>query len=482
MVLSSDLFPHDEQEFASLHFGACDLGDARRTRLLVSFAGSVARSPGSSIPALCGGRSAGFNAVYDLLKADWATPEALQDAHTTLVRRDIAGRAGSTVLVIDDGSDLSWSGNAPVDGLGQVSNGKDPGLQGFHVHTALAVSWPAEDPGDGRRPPLELLGIAAQLFHVRPHRAPAKAGVKKKKVRRGPEGRLWRQAGERIGPAPRGVRLVRVGDRGGDMFEFLDSCRGLGHGFIVRASQNRRLATGDGSKKYLLDEARAAAPLEGEITIELRARPGEGARTARLRASVAPLTVAVPKRLARKEGPEPAAVTVVRLHEPRPAEGAEPLEWILLCDGAVTTFAQAAETARMYAARWFIEEYHKGLKTGMKIESLQLGHGKRLMAAAAVMAIVALRLLAMREQARARPDAPAGETGLAADELEVLEALTGRQIRTCREAVRAMASLGGFAGRKCDKEPGWQTLHKGHQLLQANVNGFRLAEHRRSQE
>ena len=53
-----------------------------------------------------------------------------------------------------------------------------------------------------------------------------------------------------------------------------------------------------------------------------------------------------------------------------------------------------------YATRWIIEEYHKAIKTGLGAERLQLESAERLFAAIAIMSVVALRLIALRERLR----------------------------------------------------------------------------------
>src|SRR5215510_1758397 len=76
------------------------------------------------------------------------------------------------------------------------------------------------------------------------------------------------------------------------------------------------------------------------------------------------------------------------------------LEWILLCDAEVVDFAQARECALQYSTRWVIEEYHKAIKTGLGAERLQLESAERLFAAVAIMSVVALRLIELRERLR----------------------------------------------------------------------------------
>ena len=47
---------------------------------------------------------------------------------------------------------------------------------------------------------------------------------------------------------------------------------------------------------------------------------------------------------------------------------------------------------------------------------------------------------------------------------------------TLREAVRMIASLGGFLGRKSDKEPGTTTLWRGLQRLDDMVSFYRITK------
>ena len=46
---------------------------------------------------------------------------------------------------------------------------------------------------------------------------------------------------------------------------------------------------------------------------------------------------------------------------------------------------------------------------------------------------------------------------------------------TVYEFFRELAKLGGFLGRKCDGEPGWQTVWHGYQKLHMLLDGMRLA-------
>jgi hypothetical protein len=348
---------------------------------------------------------------------------------------------------------------------------------GFLLHSVLAVAWPAAEPAGaepaGRRPPVVVAGLADQQVEVR---TPRPVGTPPPEPE---QPNVWVRASHRLGSAPAdpAVRWVRVADREADIYEYLCSCRELDHGFVVRATQDRVVWTGAGpaTRDHLMAAARAVAPL-ASLELELRRRGAVPARRARLRVGARPLRIVRSSKLRASSGlPATLAVTVVRVWEAAAPPKVKPLEWILVCDRPVTTPAQAVERVLQYAGRWLIEEFHKGLKTGLGAERLQQEEGHRLIAAVAVMSVVALRLLDLRERMRLMPEAAAEESGLSRCELDVLSRAVGRPLRTVREVGLAVGRLGGHLNRQSDGSPGWQTLWHGMTRLGLLVQGYCLA-------
>ena len=56
--------------------------------------------------------------------------------------------------------------------------------------------------------------------------------------------------------------------------------------------------------------------------------------------------------------------------ELNPPAGQEPVEWILLTSLPAETFAQARRIIRAYTLRWKIEEFHRILKSGCRVERI----------------------------------------------------------------------------------------------------------------
>ncbi|MBI3302392.1 MAG: VCBS repeat-containing protein [Deltaproteobacteria bacterium] len=77
-------------------------------------------------------------AAYTLFRRPGATPDTLQASHREAVRAELqqAGR----YLLLEDTTEMSWSGQQPIVGLGPIGSG-DRRAQGFLLHSVLAVRW-----------------------------------------------------------------------------------------------------------------------------------------------------------------------------------------------------------------------------------------------------------------------------------------------------------------------------------------------------
>ena len=94
-----------------------------------------------------------------------------------------------------------------------------------------------------------------------------------------------------------------------------------------------------------------------------------------------------------------------------------------------------------------------------------------------VLAVVAVRLLQLKQQARVNPDRPA--VGCAPQgHVQVLAVYLKRPVEgwTVREFWREVARRGGFLARKSDGDPGGQTVWRGWQKLDLLTIGAGLAE------
>jgi hypothetical protein len=147
---------------------------------------------------------------------------------------------------------------------------------------------------------------------------------------------------------------------------------------------------------------------------------------------------------------------------------AQPLHWVLLTSLPCESWAAVQRVLGRYVARWWIEEYHKALKSGTGVEQSQLERGYRLEALIAVLAVVAVRLLSTKLLARSQPDGVDAVEGFGAEALAILEKKVGlpKGGWTNQSVLVATARLGGFLARRGDGMPGWQTIWRGwHRLM-----------------
>ncbi|MGB1110001.1 MAG: IS4 family transposase, partial [Gammaproteobacteria bacterium] len=258
--------------------------------------------------------------------------------------------------------------------------------------------------------------------------------------------------------------VVSVGDREADLYELFMAATEQGDGahVLVRAERTRRMVQDHGK----LWEFMQSQPVAGIQYLGVPRRGKQAARTARMEVRFAPLTLQPPRR--KRELPSVGPLWAVWTREVGTPEGVKPLEWMLLSDMAVTDLAQACERLAWYAQRWQIEVYHRTLKSGCRIEERQLGQADRLEGCLAIDMVVAWRIFHLAKLGREVPEVPC--TVFFEDaQWKALHARVRQSIPaqppSLREAIRLVAGLGGFLGRKSDGEPGTQTLWRGLQRL-----------------
>src|SRR5262249_14861202 len=156
----------------------------------------------------------------------------------------------------------------------------------------------------------------------------------------------------------------------------------------------------------------------------------------------------------------------------------EPLEWILMTSVPVLTLEQAWERVDWYRARWIVEDYHQGLKTGCHIEERQLQTYEGLRRLLGLLSPMAVRLLLLRVASRLSPDRPAKET-MPEDVVRVVAYLANVSAvtLTTQQCWYTIAGQGGYLGRTGDGPPGWKTLWYGWFHVQTLLQGIRLASH-----
>lgn len=467
--------------WAQEQFGSVQLGDKRRTRRAVKVAEAMAKDPAGSIPR----QNVSWDQIkgaYRLFDSEQATFEAMLDPHWRRTRLSM-GEADSsgptltrTVLLLQDATTLDYTHRSDCGGLGRFGRGERwEGGQGLWLHNVLAVEPAGEDQ-------TKVLGLAWNKLWARQQPVRTKAATAKERRQGECESVRWIEAVHEIGSAPPGVKYVHVGDREADIYPLYEACRKQKVSFLVRVSKLNRCAVSghateplklaDRPKTNLLQVVESL-PTLGKHEVEVPPRHGRKGRRARCRLSGGPVTIYSSRQDSRTA--RPLCCWAVRVQEIDPPQGATPIDWVLLCDEPVTSRDDAIRLSGWYARRWLIEEYHKCLKTGCRVEDRQLEHADRLSPLIGMLCVLATRLLTLKTNARVTPDAPAIRhvPRQSVDTLaRMLKCDASRM--TLRTFTHEVAKLGGFIGRRSDGNPGFQTLWHGLQQLDLISYGIRL--------
>jgi hypothetical protein len=448
--MSTTLLPPGQ--WAQCEFGFAQLGDQRRNQRLVNIAEHLAASPGGTLPQAFPDW-AELKAAYRFFGQRGVSFERVLAPHLERTRQ--ACCQPGEYLLIEDTTLLDYSSHPHTEELGLIGDGG----RGFELHSALAVrieAWTLE-----QRPEGTVVGLFDQKCRS-PRHAPV-GETRQERLSRPRKSQTWAAGIKTAGRPPAVSRWIYVADRESDFYEPLQICQQHGVELVIRACQDRRLADQAGRLK----EALAQAPVLGQTTVAVRGRGSQAARQAVVAMRSVRVDLDGPWRPGGWQAPlrDIGAVEVIEIH---PAEGVkEPLHWILLTSLPCITWSQAQRVVGCYTARWWIEEYHKALKSGTGVEQSQLTQAGRLEPLIAVLAVVAVRLLSTKMLARSRPDSFEAAANFGSEMLALLVNKLGppKDGWTNRNLIRSLARLGGFIGRKQDGEPGWQTIWRGWQRL-----------------
>ncbi|NEP57769.1 MAG: IS4 family transposase [Symploca sp. SIO2G7] len=442
--------------WAAEELKTANLGDIRRNRRLVTIVEDLSAQPNASVTQAARDNAA-LQGIYEFWANRRVKASSILAAHRDSTLERVAGE--KIVLAVQDTTELNFGKRTKKQGLGSLSS---PDAKGLFVHSVFCVSS---------------LGVPLGVLHQ-------KVWARKKIKRTGGYADRMRSISEKESQRwleglkltqewiEQPVQVVTVADREADIYELFAEPRREGAEFLIRAHQGRGVKYSstdidiDG-----LHEAIGKTAVCGELTLELQRTPKRKPRTAQLTVRKASLYLQPPLHHPKRERLKPVRVNVILAQEENPPPGEKAISWLLVTTLEVSNFEQACQCLRWYSYRWLIERYHYTLKSGCRLEQLQLEKAEALERALATYAIVAWRLLWLTYEARCHPSVSV-EGVLSQPEWQVLYCyihqtpvppLVPPKLVDC---VRWIAQLGGFLGRKSDGEPGVKTLWLGLQRLE----------------
>ena len=427
------------------------LGDARRHKRLVRLVEDLAAQPNESVPQACGDWAA-TKAAYEFWKSPRIKPDDIRTAHQKSTVERV--KEHNVVLAIQDTTDLNFTHHPSKQGVGPISSQSK--VMGLKVHSVLGVS---------------ILGVPLGMLHQQVWtRNPQEVGKRHRRRQRqteDKESQRWLTALTATESAvPEELEVVTLADREADIYDLLAITRRERSHLLIRGTHNRRV----NHEAEYLHQAICQTPIVGELTIDVPRGDDRPTRQATLTIRFASLEIQPPRHHLKRLALEPVTVQVLLAQEENPPDDTTPISWLLLTTLPVNSFDEAVQYVRWYTYRWLIERYHFVLKSGCRLEHLQLETAERIERALATYSIVSWRLLWVTYEARQKSQAPC-DAVLATHEWQALyctihsSPIPPTTPPSLQQAVRWIAQLGGFLGRKHDGEPGVKTLWRGWQRL-----------------
>lgn len=451
-----------DSDWVEEEFATADFCDPRLTRRLVTVVRDFYAQPQSPITQACTGSPAKAKALYRFFRNPRISMKEVLHPHIESTVARI--QSHRVVLAVQDTTTLNYQGH-PAEGMGPIGTRTNRGT-GLILHDTMAFTV------DGT--PLGLLD--AQYWARDPEDMNKKARRKLLPIEQ-KESMKWLRSYRAVREAQElcpDTMLVSVGDRESDIYElFLEAAQSPGgpH-LLIRCEQSRNR----NAEEMNLWERVNQEPVTGFRMIRVPRQSSRPSRDARLEVRYASLTITPP----RGKDYAPVTMWMVYAKEAHCDPGVTPIEWMLLTTVAVESFEDACERLDWYSQRWGIEVYHRTLKSGCKIENRQFGFAEGLEGCLAIDMVVGWRIYHLAKLAREIPDVPCT---VFFEEAE-WKALHMFKYRTpsfpknppsLRDAVRMVASLGGFLGRKGDGEPGVTTTWRGLQRLDDITESFLIA-------
>ena len=221
----------------------------------------------------------------------------------------------------------------------------------------------------------------------------------------------------------------------------------------------------------------AAQPVVEHLLLTVPRRP-QAARDATLALRFCPVT-RCPPRHRQREGLPAVTRWAVQVQAVEPPTDVTPIAWLLLTTVAVETVDDAIERVQWDACRWGIEVWHRIVQSGCRIAERQWASGERVQRCLTLYRVIAWRIFYATMLARAVPDMPC----------RVLLDLDAWPAWSCaiqqcstppeeppslEQAVRWIAQLGGFVGRRRRDHPGTEPLWRGFQHLMDRTKMYRI--------
>jgi hypothetical protein len=450
-----------KESWAAIETRHMSLKDKRRNERVRMLLETITDSPESSISQACHGETAAIKGAYRLIGTTEIDAQDILEGHYQATVQRTYEHDGR-VIILSDGMDISFTNLKKTTGLGTLANSKKAlGIKTQNTYVFSEKFIP--------------LGLINQKYWVRNKE---EYGKKKDRIKlniKEKESYSWIDSIDQIEkklPLEKGY--VFIGDGAADIYDLFALKRRKNSDLLIHLVQNRKIK--DNSER--LFESLSNEPILGIITQKLDRTKKHPERTVTLEVRVKEVEILSPSSRKSEKLPTIKLTTICAQEVASDKSLDDSIVWRLITTIKVDSIKEAEKLIVLYSKRWLIERYHYILKEGFRVEKLQMESADNLKRALALYSIAAWRLLHITYLARIQPDAPCSLI-LTSDEADALYCIVNKTLSlppnpvSVKEATKMIAKLGGFLGRKGDKEPGakvlWQGLYRLESITQAYV-------------
>lgn len=440
-----------------------NLGDRRLNNRAVEVLNSMSDDPNASIPKAFQGWH-DTKAAYRFFDNSKVTQQQILQPHLDKTVDRI--KQENRVLLIQDTTELDYNGQQQKQGVGPSRKTHEKKLF-FHPMLATTTEKVALGLINIHTWHREELLSKKHTHKVLNNRRLHSQDISEKESFRWLLG--YRQA-TKIARECQGTHIIMVADRESDIADLYNEAEETElqkADWIVRAkTQNRAIMSSDGTKDSLLLKQKLlqTTPV-GIVEFELPRRTGKKSRPVKQTIRTIRVQAHPPTGRRGSLRLKPFWITAVLAQEENPPEGEEAIEWLLLTSINLNEEVKFHHIIQWYLCRWQIEVFFYILKSGCKVEDLQLTCPERYLPCLAMYSIIAWRILMLKHLARVTPNASC-EVVFTVEEwqcayLVIHKAAPPDVAPNLKSMLRDIAKLGGFLGRKSDGDPGPKTIWLG---------------------
>ena len=428
-----------------------DLGDKRLNRRSAIVVEALAANPEASVNSACDGWSDTL-AAYRFFDNSAVTPERILRPHLEATQRRM--REHPVVLIVQDTTELDFTKHPTGDARCLNTEQRF----GLYEQVHLAVT-----------PDKLCLGVVGSEFFDRAPESLGKADERSTLPIEQKESFRWlkgyRLACELAAACPQ-TQIVNIADREADIYDIFVEAQqqtGVCADYILRAKEDRctlecDLSAGAAAYVKVRDEV-SRSTLFATRTIELSVTPKRAARQAHL--EIRAITVEVKPPHARSHLPAVTHNVVLVEEVGGPGDGTD-VSWLLLTTLPIETLNEVLRVIDFYVARWTVEIYFRTLKTGCRVEKIQLETNHRLKNCLAFYKIIAWRILSLTYLNRTCPQLPCTAVFADSEWKSVWRVVKKKPLPkkppVLSDFLRLLTQLGGYNNRATELPPGPQPL------------------------